>query len=76
MFIRAVKVFVVRQGVNKPENRSGVLGTSTADGWELGFKARDPQQTLADTVRYLLSKMPPGHLPGEKGRLEELRKGT
>jgi dihydroflavonol-4-reductase len=40
---------------------------------ELGFHARDPQETLHDTVRHLLATMPPGHLPGIKGRLAELR---
>jgi dihydroflavonol-4-reductase len=40
---------------------------------ELGFKARDAQETLFDTVQYLLSKLPDGHLPGVKGKLAELR---
>lgn len=40
---------------------------------ELGFCARDPHQTLYDTVQYLLSRTPPDHLPGTKGRLYELR---
>ena len=39
----------------------------------LKFKARDPQQTLFDTVQDLLARMPPGSLPGAKGRLAELR---
>lgn len=43
---------------------------------ELGFRARDVHATLYDTVQYLMSRMAPGHLPGTKGRLEELRKGT
>lgn len=43
---------------------------------ELGFKARDVHETLHDTVRYTYSRMAPGHLPGTKGRLEELREGT
>lgn len=41
---------------------------------ELGFRARDPYETLHDTVQYLYTRMPPGFLPGTKGRLEELRK--
>jgi dihydroflavonol-4-reductase len=41
---------------------------------ELGFSARDPQETLFDTVQYVLSKLPPQSLPGTKGRLAELRK--
>lgn len=43
---------------------------------ELGFKARDVHETLHDTVRYTYSRMAPGHLPGTKGRLEELREGS
>ncbi len=43
---------------------------------ELGFKARDVHETLHDTVQYLYTRMAPGHLPGTKGRLEELREGT
>jgi dihydroflavonol-4-reductase len=43
---------------------------------ELGFKARDLHETLSDTVRYLYTRMAPGHLPGTKGRLEGLREGT
>ncbi len=43
---------------------------------ELGFRARDPQETLHDTVQYLYTKMPPKDLPGTKGRLAELREGT
>ncbi|MDQ3262580.1 MAG: NAD-dependent epimerase/dehydratase family protein [Myxococcota bacterium] len=43
---------------------------------ELGFTARDPQETLFDTVQYILGRMAPGSLPGTRGRLEELRKGT
>jgi len=39
----------------------------------LGFRARDPQQTLLDTVSYLMAKMPADSLPGVKGRLRELR---
>ena len=40
---------------------------------ELGYRARDPQQTLNDTVQFLMSKLPPGKLPGTKGRLADLR---
>jgi dihydroflavonol-4-reductase len=43
---------------------------------ELGFKARDVHETLHDTVQYLYTRMAPGHLPGTKGRLDELREGT
>lgn len=43
---------------------------------ELKFRARDPQETLHDTVQYLLAKMPPGSLPGVKGRLHDARQGT
>jgi dihydroflavonol-4-reductase len=43
---------------------------------ELGFRARDPQETLHDTVQYIFTKMPPQDLPGTKGRLAELRDGT
>jgi dihydroflavonol-4-reductase len=43
---------------------------------ELGFRARDPQETLHDTVQYIFKKMPPDNLPGTKGRLSELRDGT
>src|SRR5262252_349924 len=39
----------------------------------LGFRARDPQQTLLDTVTYLMAKMPADSLPGVKGKLWELR---
>ncbi len=41
---------------------------------DLGFSARDPQETLYDTVKYLLDRMPEEALPGTKGRLAELRK--
>jgi dihydroflavonol-4-reductase len=41
---------------------------------ELGFHARDPQETLHDTVQFIYTKMAPGHLPGTKGRLTELRR--
>ncbi|WP_223643115.1 NAD-dependent epimerase/dehydratase family protein [Corallococcus sp. EGB] len=43
---------------------------------ELGFKARDAHETLLDTVQYIYSKMPPGSLPGTRGRLAESREGT
>lgn len=43
---------------------------------ELGFRARDPHQTLHDTVQYLYTKMPPQDLPGTKGRLADTREGT
>jgi dihydroflavonol-4-reductase len=43
---------------------------------ELSFRARDPQETLHDTVQYIYAKMPPTHLPGTKGRLAEKREGT
>jgi dihydroflavonol-4-reductase len=43
---------------------------------ELGFRARDPHQTLHDTVQYVYTKMPPQDLPGTKGRLAEKREGT
>ncbi len=39
----------------------------------LGFKARDPQQTIQETVAYLMSRMPPDGLPGLKGKLKQLR---
>jgi len=40
---------------------------------DLGFVARDPYETLHDTVHYVLGKLPPGELPGLKGKLRELR---
>ncbi len=43
---------------------------------ELGFKARDPHETLYDTVKYLFDRMPPRSLPGRPGKLYEARKGT
>ncbi len=43
---------------------------------ELGFHARDVHETLHDTVQYLYTRMAPGHLPGTKGRLGELRERT
>lgn len=39
----------------------------------LGFHPRDPQQTLYETVQYLLSKMPAHAIPGVKGKLRQLR---
>ena len=42
---------------------------------ELGFVARDPQETLQDTVRDLVSRMPERQWPGTKGRLASLRRG-
>ena len=39
---------------------------------ELGFVARDPQETLQDTVLDLIRRMPQGQWPGTKGRLAEL----
>ncbi len=43
---------------------------------ELKFRARDPHQTLLDTVNYLYTKMPPKALPGTKGRLADKREGS
>lgn len=40
---------------------------------QLGYVARDPWETLHDTVQYVLGKLPPGELPGLKGRLAERR---
>jgi dihydroflavonol-4-reductase len=40
---------------------------------ELGFRARDPQQTLFDTVQDLLTRMPPSAWPGIKGELRGVR---
>jgi dihydroflavonol-4-reductase len=42
---------------------------------ELGFHARDPHQTLFDTVSDLVERMPETAWPGTKGRLAELRRG-
>jgi dihydroflavonol-4-reductase len=42
---------------------------------ELDFVARDPQETLRDTVLDLLSRMPEKQWPGTKGRLASLRRG-
>ncbi|MEW6434104.1 MAG: NAD-dependent epimerase/dehydratase family protein [Myxococcota bacterium] len=39
----------------------------------LGFTARDPYDTLHDTVQYVMTKLPPGELPGLKGKLAERR---
>jgi dihydroflavonol-4-reductase len=40
----------------------------------LGFRARDPHQTLLDTVTDLIGRMPEQSRPGTKGRLAELRR--
>lgn len=42
---------------------------------ELGFVARDPWETLHDTVQYTMSKLPPMSLPGLKGELYDKREG-
>jgi dihydroflavonol-4-reductase len=39
---------------------------------QLGFVARDPYETLFETVQYVMSKLPPSELPGTKGRMSEL----
>ena len=39
----------------------------------LGFRARELQETLFDTVNDLMAKIPPQSLPGTKGRLRTLR---
>ncbi len=41
---------------------------------QLGFKARDPHQTLLDTVTDVFERMPEQSWPGTKGRLAELRR--
>ncbi len=41
----------------------------------LGFVARDPWETLHDTVRDIMKRLPPGELPGLKGELAEKRGG-
>lgn len=68
------------RGVDPPIDRHSVdIGEhffyvdSTKAQRLLGFRARDPQQTLQDTVAYLMAKMPADSLPGVKGRLRELR---
>ena len=43
---------------------------------ELGFVARDPHETLHDTVSYILERMPKDSLPGLPGKLWETRKDT
>lgn len=43
---------------------------------ELGFRARDPQETLHDTVSYILERIPAASRPGLSGKLWETRKGT
>jgi dihydroflavonol-4-reductase len=68
------------RGVDPPVDRHSVeigehffyVDSSKAERL-LGFKARDPQQTLQDSVAYLMSRMPPDSLPGLKGRLKQLR---
>jgi dihydroflavonol-4-reductase len=42
---------------------------------ELGFVARDPYETLHDTVHYVMGKLPPNALPGLKGELYDKREG-
>lgn len=42
---------------------------------ELGFTARDPYETLHDTVHYVMGKLPPNALPGLKGELYDKREG-
>lgn len=42
---------------------------------ELGFVARDPYETLHDTVQYVITKLPPTALPGLKGELFDKRAG-
>lgn len=68
------------RGVDPPIDRHSVdIGEhffyvdSTKAQRMLGFHARDPQETLQETVAYLMEKMPPESLPGTKGRLRELR---
>ncbi len=39
----------------------------------LGFQARDVYETLHDTVKFTMSKLPPNALPGLKGELYEKR---
>jgi dihydroflavonol-4-reductase len=40
----------------------------------LGYVPRDLFDTLSDTVQYTMSRMAPGHLPGTRGRLADLRR--
>jgi dihydroflavonol-4-reductase len=47
---------------------------STKAEQQLGFRARDPQQTLLDTVSDIIERMPEKSWPGTKGRLAELRR--
>jgi dihydroflavonol-4-reductase len=47
---------------------------STKAEQQLGFRARDPQQTLLDTVTDIIERMPEKSWPGTKGRLAELRR--
>lgn len=37
---------------------------------ELGFSARDPYETLSDTLAYVLERLPREALPGTKGRMQ------
>jgi dihydroflavonol-4-reductase len=41
---------------------------------QLGFHARDPHQTLLDTINDIIERMPEKAWPGTKGRLAELRR--
>jgi len=47
---------------------------STKAEQQLGFRARDPQETLLDTVSDIIERMPEKSWPGTKGRLAELRR--
>jgi dihydroflavonol-4-reductase len=40
----------------------------------LGFQARDPYETLHDTVQDVLARLPPGERPGLKGSVKERRR--
>jgi nucleoside-diphosphate-sugar epimerase len=78
--VRVLEKWAKVRGAEPPIDRHSVemgecffyLDASKAER-ELGFRARDPHETLHDTVQHLLSTMPPGHLPGIKGALAELR---
>lgn len=69
--VRGSEVSLVPQEVETGEHFF-YLDPSKAER-ELGFKARDIQETLLDTVQDLYAKMPPDRLPGTKGKLAELR---
>ena len=43
---------------------------------ELGFRARDPHETLYDTVQYLLGRLPPDSLPGVRGEMRKKVRAT